>query len=905
MAGTLLPPPLDDRYTYVSLLGHGGEALVHHVRDRQGRDLVVKVYVRDPAARRDVWDRLERLRHPALMPLLEWGVSTDGRAYETMPLLTGGSVADRGRLGFAAVFQLVGQLVGGINQLHEAEIVHRDLKPVNLLFRDASGDEVVIADFGISGALDGATATQMMTPGYAPPEAYEGVVRPAWDWWSLGMTVRQVATGAQPFAGLPVEAVQRRIRDEGVDLTQLPARLRTLCAGLLQRDPARRWGSGQVLEWLDEVGSRPVVQAPTERVARIDPVPPKAPVDAQQVKAPPTREAASAPKSPPAGKAPKSPSAGPTPQAGGLRVAGESYSSMRAVLRAGRKRPDQIAQSLFAAARWSTAGAGRPEVPRWIMAHGGDPDLLDRLGRSTPLVGLNLLLARFDAKRGPVMSFGTVALPGLVQMAINATRDGAGPDSGKLVQVYGQRLLPVFALFPGYEGLAPTDAKWRALVAAWEAEAARHPSMPEELRTAGTVVRGALLSAALPSVLTSAGAAALARFSSGPGEGAPDWYGAMVAALGGPGSLGGFAVQAVCGPAVAAEKVKPPPGPGQAAPVPSRKPGAAKTAPRFVFDGTEFLTKEALGDHLLANDGAGVRLVNGDLDALKAWARRMPDPAGRWAEIERRIGSRLNEQVRFFYLVMWLKPETTPNFLGKTAVTPGWVSLFVSVLNGSASPQEVGIVVWLGSTAQVLDAYAGSARMSATLKGAQERYDELLRLWKVSVGKRADELPDAARTRSPELMAALLLASLRDPGAEQALALLAADRSITEVIGNLGWFFGMAKDLGGRNTPGGRAVWVANAPTALALVEKRRQQLAAKARKQQATAKQTQSKPKAKQQAPTKSAKQQPSEQRTPKKKSAPARPSVPPKPRTPPQVPPVSRAKVVWELLLGRRTWE
>jgi len=160
-----------------------------------------------------------------------------------MELVPGGDlgkkVALEGAQPVSRVVPWTAQALDVLAFLHEQQLIHRDVKPSNLLLeRDGS---LKLADLGLAGRLnrlddppDGARGVG--TPGYMAPEhAAGGDPMPAWDLYSLGVTVRQLLTGARPTA-------ERR----PADLPEsCPRWLRQFVERLLSRDPKDRWPTAQ------------------------------------------------------------------------------------------------------------------------------------------------------------------------------------------------------------------------------------------------------------------------------------------------------------------------------------------------------------------------------------------------------------------------------------------------------------------------------------------------------------------------------------------------------------------------------------------------------------------------------------------------------------------------------------
>ncbi len=271
--GRHLPPGLEARFEVVAdLTGEGRQGEVYHVRARvTGEDRVLKVHHGGPGLDEHATGFLREHPHRRLVTLYETGVE-DGRPYEVMEHLPGGTVAHwsgqwesgvDGRL----LTELVRQVAEGLTALHGAQVVHRDVKPSNLLIRALEPFDVVICDLGVSchvptGELHvEETETLVGTMRYMAPEYLGGrTVMSAGDWWSLGVTVLELATGQPLYSGMSKKIMRSYIPRRPVSVTGVDdERISMLCRGLLTFDAESRWGADQVTAWLR--GESPPVAA--------------------------------------------------------------------------------------------------------------------------------------------------------------------------------------------------------------------------------------------------------------------------------------------------------------------------------------------------------------------------------------------------------------------------------------------------------------------------------------------------------------------------------------------------------------------------------------------------------------------------------------------------------------------
>ena len=233
------------RFEPLRVLGEGGSGIVYEVRVRSASDplangsvtLAMKV-LRDDLApsererRRFLAEaeRMQRLRAPGLVTLLESGLLPDGRPYLAMPLLDGETLAERlkrGPLPAQVAARYFAVLASAVHALHAAGMVHRDVKPENVILVD---DAPVLLDFGIARDIDDGTTTTTAegrvrgTPAYMAPERFFGApasVRS--DVYELGVVLYMMLVGRLPWGS--EKNVTDRLnpanpRDAGADVSR-------------------------------------------------------------------------------------------------------------------------------------------------------------------------------------------------------------------------------------------------------------------------------------------------------------------------------------------------------------------------------------------------------------------------------------------------------------------------------------------------------------------------------------------------------------------------------------------------------------------------------------------------------------------------------------------------------------
>lgn len=275
------------RYTLLSPVGSFGPATVWRARDpRRDQDVAVQEVVIPPGAsateRQHLCARSIReartaavLRHPSVVPICDVVVDGD-RPWVVMEFLAARSldeiVRDDGPLPYPVVADIALHVLAGLDTAHRAGILHRDVRPSNVLI--GKGFWAILTGFGAARTSGDAAMTSaglaLCAPPYVPPERARGVeATAASDLWSLGATLFTAVEGRPPFdAGDPMPTLAAILDDAPVEQRRAGP-LAPILAGLLEKDPRRRWdlerarsGLRAVLAGVDPTGPASDAPAP-------------------------------------------------------------------------------------------------------------------------------------------------------------------------------------------------------------------------------------------------------------------------------------------------------------------------------------------------------------------------------------------------------------------------------------------------------------------------------------------------------------------------------------------------------------------------------------------------------------------------------------------------------------------
>ena len=192
---------------------------------------------------------LARLTHPAIVPLLDGGITSDGQPYLALQYVEGLPITEHcERVGMPRSdrLRLFVDLCRAVQYAHTNLIVHRDLKPSNVLVT-AEG-EVRLLDFGVAKLLGAGEPERDITGSIrapmtrlrAAPEQHAGAdATTATDVWSLGVLLHELLTGRILEAGIGDEG---RTDRSGI-ATGLPRDLASIIGVALAPEPAKRYPS--------------------------------------------------------------------------------------------------------------------------------------------------------------------------------------------------------------------------------------------------------------------------------------------------------------------------------------------------------------------------------------------------------------------------------------------------------------------------------------------------------------------------------------------------------------------------------------------------------------------------------------------------------------------------------------
>jgi serine/threonine protein kinase len=249
-------------FEVVKMIGKGGFSRVLEVRKKDSGELFAMKSMNKAFLKREhkipqvLTERqvMARLNHPFIVQL-KWAfqsvrVSQDHELHLVMDFCPGGELFfhlhNLGRFSEDQAKFYFGEIVLGLEHLHNNNIIYRDIKPENILL-DIDG-HVKLTDFGLAKEHLNSSAISYSfcgSPEYMSPEMLrrQGHGRPV-DFYSLGALLFEMLTGLPPFYSRNKTKMYGRIQQEPLVVPNFVSdRARSLLHGLLEKDPTRRIGA--------------------------------------------------------------------------------------------------------------------------------------------------------------------------------------------------------------------------------------------------------------------------------------------------------------------------------------------------------------------------------------------------------------------------------------------------------------------------------------------------------------------------------------------------------------------------------------------------------------------------------------------------------------------------------------
>ena len=202
------------------------------------------------------WKEAAKLSHPHLIRLFQMGRCQLGNR-NLLYLVTDyaevnlSQILSRGPLPAEEIRETLKRILDPLAYLHGKDFIHGHLKPANIMGVDG---QLKLSSDGI--CRMGESSGGRGTPGiYDPPEAASGMISPAGDVWSLGITLVEALTQHPPVW------VRTEEGDPVLPRT-LPAPFFDIARHCLRRAPQRRWTVAEIVARLESTSPVPTSPVP-------------------------------------------------------------------------------------------------------------------------------------------------------------------------------------------------------------------------------------------------------------------------------------------------------------------------------------------------------------------------------------------------------------------------------------------------------------------------------------------------------------------------------------------------------------------------------------------------------------------------------------------------------------------
>ncbi|HEX4783253.1 MAG TPA: TonB family protein [Candidatus Sulfotelmatobacter sp.] len=211
------------------------------------------------------WRSASQLSHPHLMRIYESGrcrLDSTSLLYVVMEFTEEdlSQILPQRPLAPAEVTDLLPPVLDALSYLHGKGFVHTRIKPSNVL---ASGDQLKLSADQIAATTE-TNSARRRRDAYDAPETAAGIISPASDVWSVGVTLVAALTQTAPFA-------EQQSLNEPDPPAAVPEPFRGIARECLHLDPKRRCSIAQIQARLQPAARSvpaPAPQPPSPRPRR-------------------------------------------------------------------------------------------------------------------------------------------------------------------------------------------------------------------------------------------------------------------------------------------------------------------------------------------------------------------------------------------------------------------------------------------------------------------------------------------------------------------------------------------------------------------------------------------------------------------------------------------------------------
>jgi len=237
--------PLDG-YTIKRAIGRGGFGEVYYATSDSGKEVALKLILRNLEVERRGVVQCMNLKCPNLLTIYDLKSTDAGDTFVIMEYVAGPSLANvlarhPNGLPTAEVRAWLKGLVDGVAYLHDHGIVHRDLKPANMFMEEGI---VKIGDYGLAKLINTSQGSEhsesIGTCHYMAPEIASGKYHKPIDVYAIGVILYEMLTGRVPFEGESVGEVLMKHLTARPDISMLAEPYRSIVGRALAKDPNHR-----------------------------------------------------------------------------------------------------------------------------------------------------------------------------------------------------------------------------------------------------------------------------------------------------------------------------------------------------------------------------------------------------------------------------------------------------------------------------------------------------------------------------------------------------------------------------------------------------------------------------------------------------------------------------------------